>query len=981
MSAVSAPNATSAPVLASFKPFSNGQLEQYRYKDDVAISTVQDDLKLLDKEWNLRVQKAIRDDAATTNGWSLLWKLEAAYETVNNKIDKLLLEALEQPQFKRYFMSGVITPVSVRRTGGQGMENNGIGEFLKQNANLVSAVASVATSVAPAAATIANALVSAAANGASQSINNASSKTTTIADSTSADSKSLLPSVVTTIFPNDLMMMDVKTKFGLEDSDMKIIMNDLSSRIDLTENNRAAGATVAGAAAKTFEEAMAKYREMLEWSALRLQLERQTEKMFRQLTSWTQCDGRLLIPEVRPPVDGFNHLTARLVEWLVWPFLSPGVFRTQRQAMVYGPAGAGKTVVAQLATFDMARAMAWADLRASTVNITNNVDRTEQLRQRLRSVNLNDYVTVYFIDAMKLRSKDAEKIGERLRNYLNCLQYDVTRAKARTKKKKLAVAIIDNLDALFMTDEELKAQPRAERKASQIKSWIYKAAPDIVSRIAGATQTNTKTPSVRFGGQAAPNTTTSGTTSSRSVTEVVSNLLSASSLEADWPDVRLIWSPRYAWKLPEVMLDSVKQRQLFVDLPSNRIRRSYLESLLRDDFYANVANRIIEEEKMSGAEATKLDERNMTDADQRLYNKERDFAKAIMADFWAEWTKWQRLPIKPLASNLMRSIVNGPLGIAKGYKRLSDDYLREMAATLDFITTATGMSLEGFCKLQSDYGLSFAEVDMFLITTGRKRDGLAGSTPFGYTLEDLNNLFMMMKAQVNQRLLKQAFEMKKAFIFGSTRFAAQGCKQTAADIERKRGELASADPLESTIQALGDWKKSDGELSSCEVAVGPDLTDIKTGKQVLPLWARYGSHRILKIDDAMTTLSNFDRYVTPKPDYPEFVTFVLYRVPKLNRGLLPPSQLSQMCRVRPGPASAFLYPSTGKLRIDPNNLVPWSVLFTPTPKLTGGGGGSRGGGISKIGGKAKRSPNRHHTTSRTPQNHFPIDLAFTKQQC
>jgi hypothetical protein len=514
--------------------------------------------------------------------------------------------------------------------------------------------------------------------------------------------------------------------------------------------------------------------------------------------------------------------------------------------------------------------------------------------------------------------------------------------------------------------------------------------------------------------------------------EVITSILSAEALAADWPDVRVIWTPRYAWRLPSPLLDTVKLRQLFVDLPPSRVRRAHLERLLRDELYTNVAQLLIETNGV--APTTDGKDKPTNDPDQTLFDKERRFVSLIARPFWSEWSKkWMPLPVKPLPGNVVASLAHQRADL----KRASDEYIALMAPVLDFLTTATGMSLEGFCKLQTDFGLSFSEVDMFLITTGKKRDGFAGATPFGYTLEDLNGLFAQIRARVNNRNLKRAFDLKKAFVLGSTRFASDGCQQTAAEFERKRSETGSLDQSGILIPA-------DGERDTCKIAVGPELkvvarsedlkTTVRTDTSAVPAWSRYGSHRILKVDDAMSAVTAYDRLVTPKHDYPEFVTYVLYRVPKLNRAVLPHHQVSQMCRVRPGPVSTFLNtqpnffmtpipkPAIGfpppmqmtqaqwapwqQPQLQPQYIIqqqttsqfqpqyviqqpqqprgqPW--LYTPLPRLAGEENRSGGGN----GNKPKKQRTRKGTpVARTPvartgspndHNHLPIDAVFELQ--
>jgi hypothetical protein len=725
---------------------------------------------------------------------------------------------------------------------------------------------------------------------------------------------------------------------------------------------------IGGALSDTeFKDAIIQLVEL--WVLRRLASDR-ADEMFAQLSNWTKCDGRLNLPDQRPPIDGFNHLSAKVVEWLIWPFLSPAVFPISRQIMLYGPAGAGKTVTCQLTAFDLAKALRWSEIKALTPAAAANAANAK--------TSPNDYVIAYFVDALKLRSPDPELVGLRLRNYLNCLQYEVDRDRVRTKRRKMALFILDNIDTLVVSDDELRQQPRAERKASQIRSWVYKSSPDTAAARQGGIGPNTPSRTAGNGGQqtivisAGPGiTVTSGSAGllgkpSRSMSDVLASLLSPDALRAEYPDVRLIWSARYVWKLPPVLQSYVRPRQLFVDLPAKRARRSFLESMLRDDLYTNLADRLLEEVRLRGirdmlsnerinlrapsAQATFLDakvayitsylepysDRKPSEPDESLYRAEMRLKDELRTEFTRKYREFARLPIKPTPGNLLRSIVDAH----PPYRRLVDEYMRNMAPVLDFVTTATGMSLEGYCKLQTEVGLSFSEVDMFLTTTGKKGDGFAGSTPFGYTMEDLEHFFRYLKATVNTRLLREGFQRKQAFIYGSTRFASEGCKATATDVQRKFSDSGVGVGFGTDTNPQLGWTPAAGEELTCKVALGPDLTDVRTGLPVMPLWVRFGSHRILKIDDAMRALNEFERHVTPKADYPEFVSYVLYRVPKLNRPLLPPGQISQMCRVRPGPASTFLFPASGVLTPAAaarwsGALPTWSVLFSPLPRLGG----------------------------------------------
>jgi hypothetical protein len=236
---------------------------------------------------------------------------------------------------------------------------------------------------------------------------------------------------------------------------------------------------------------------------------------------------------------------------------------------------------------------------------------------------------------------------------------------------------------------------------------------------------------------------------------------------------------------------------------------------------------------------------------------------------------------------------------------------------------------------------------MFLITTGRRSDkglGLTGATPYGFTIEDIIRFQdSELRQTVNTRLLRAAIDKAKAFVFGSQNWAAPGCQWTARAVQ---SQLTSQTISAATFD-LAKWQalpQNNIELQTCSVALGPDLREITRQTPVIPLSARFGSHRLLK-EDAIKALTLFLPRVTPKPDYPRFVTYVLFGKEKLERAPLAPNQISAVCRAKPGPVSRLLQLSgTGPLvRVQrplsgSTTLSPFSLLFadlSPTVKFGG----------------------------------------------
>src|SRR5438477_4816228 len=91
---------------------------------------------------------------------------------------------------------------------------------------------------------------------------------------------------------------------------------------------------------------------------------------------------------------------------------------------------------------------------------------------------------------------------------------------------------------------------------------------------------------------------------------------------------------------------------------------------------------------------------------------------------------------------------------------------------------ATGMSLEGECMLQNQYGLSKDIVSQFMIVTGRSSitgEGLNGILPFGFTIDQIHKMLQLIVQHVNHKNLKTGLNVSNAFIYGSDKYSADTC--------------------------------------------------------------------------------------------------------------------------------------------------------------------------------------------------------------
>jgi hypothetical protein len=720
-------------------------------------------------------------------------------------------------------------------------------------------------------------------------------------------------------------------------------------------------------------------------------------RMFSDFKRWTKCGGELALPNLRPSLRGMTHLPTRIVDWFALPRLSiVPTFPLQRQVMMFGPPGSGKTAISNLVSYDLAERMKQAWIR-SGVNAGDTLSD-------IKNIPAKEFVVTYYVDALRLRDSDPDVVQRRLRSYLHCLQYEIVQKRRQWSESKelyktesklnpsppkpIALLVLDNLDALFFTDEELNSQPRPMRQSSQLRGYLYQKANDVgsfnesVARNAGGSHVSTPSGgdavSVRLDGLRAGG--------GGNLEQLLLNLMSEARLSAEWPDIRFLWCVRYPWKLPEGLRRLVKGYELFVDLPNTETRTSQFELWLKQELFKNIAA-TIEERKALTEEMTRVNAKAAAaeqeaalkpyndllneektrkgEADDNLFAIEVKLRQAVETRYNKLREAWKNSVLVPFPYQIVayvideRDVATGSGGGSAGVLKtpaaapLLQDYLNAMKQVIEFLVNVTGMSLGGYCQMQHEHRLTFSEIDMFLITTGRRSDkgsGLTGATPYGFTMEDIVRMQdNELRQTINTRLLRSAINKAQAFVFGSQTWSAPGCQWTAREVQTKLAN-SSIDPNNFKLRDFYAGSVNSGtEMATCRAVLGPDLRDLETSKPIIPLSARFGSHRLLK-DDAIKALTLFIPKATPKADYPLFVSYVLFGKEKLNRLPLPSDQISHICRAKPGPVSRLLQlsgsnPAPTAQQPQASSLSPFSLVFgnplSPTIKFGGGGGAQK----------------------------------------
>lgn len=257
----------------------------------------------------------------------------------------------------------------------------------------------------------------------------------------------------------------------------------------------------------------------------------------------------------------------------------------------------------------------------------------------------------------------------------------------------------------------------------------------------------------------------------------------------------------------------------------------------------------------------------------------------------------------------------------EGFRRLLAQYMALLKPNVGWVASNTGMSRGAVCILQRRMHLRISEIEQFLIVTGRRGmrgDGIFGQAPFGFTVDELYRYVRLLTRAVATRQLHEALGNAHAFVYGSVTLAAPGCRITAREAALRRGRAPEPDalarPAAGTLiaadaAARGYWRApapgepaivepDPREQGTCLAALDPNLRTLKDGASIIPLSARFGSHRILK-DDLVRTMSYFvTRVLSPKRDYPFFVAYLLFGSPLPPRAPLPLSALEAPCRPR-----------------------------------------------------------------------------------
>jgi len=172
-------------------------------------------------------------------------------------------------------------------------------------------------------------------------------------------------------------------------------------------------------------------------------------------------------------------------------------------------------------------------------------------------------------------------------------------------------------------------------------------------------------------------------------------------------------------------------------------------------------------------------------------------------------------------------------------------------------------------------------------------------------------------------------------VFGNSdrEWTAEACQWTARDVQSK---LALGQISARTYRLAAQ----PGEVDSCKLVLGPNLrpspprrpaADQGQGGEI-PSNVRYGSHRVT-LEDAERTLQTFADAEPVQSEYPLYVSYVLFRQPRVERKAVPAGMLSQICSARPARVAPHVprAPAHPPSFSSPHLLAAWRWLcFLPS---------------------------------------------------
>lgn len=618
-------------------------------------------------------------------------------------------------------------------------------------------------------------------------------------------------------------------------------------------------------------------------------LRSQLRKMLDAQKKWlNQCGGSLDVPNEDPKllITGREATCARVAESFVLPIIQPALFSIKRHHVLYGPEGSGKTFLLRNILYRMGTSLKYSQRMEEDAN---------KAQDRKNNTKIEDYLVVYRMDFKSLLKENKmteSRLRSLLTDFLNCLDMDM-----RTKE------LFDPVRYVSTEQKQNILQTYGLLILENPDSIFYESKKETEAQIA------------------------TGYNSSRSdLMQVFSSVFDEENFKLRYPNIRVLWNVRYIWKFDPDFMGSKSSMipldcQTYVDLPNMELRREIVQQFVKRNLKETM---------------TALVRANVAPADN-------DWDDPVSKKIKEELKK---NPIKSATDETKKkTYLEGG-----DYIKFEAEILQILEKEINLIAQVTGLGAQGICELTRVFP-DASKLRLIFQMLGKSEDELTKTsgelvTKYGCSVNELGKFLEMYKSNQSRFYLKKIMDSEQAFVLGVPELSCIQCRPLSQEYASFLLPTASETNLKAKITAnstiYNDSKTTPEQKKNlCRKAYKPDLYDLSDPSQSISLIDRFcGFH--LNFPVIKSTLEQWVKVLPPRPDYPCFVSYLIY----LNPRVRDPNFTSNQCSIYDRDLRVADYYSTENSFESPKEkefspVIQTIFSFTPTANALRLGGSQK----------------------------------------
>lgn len=379
-----------------------------------------------------------------------------------------------------------------------------------------------------------------------------------------------------------------------------------------------------------------------------------------------------------------------------------------------------------------------------------------------------------------------------------------------------------------------------------------------------------------------------------------------------YPNIRVLWNVRYVWKLDPNFMGSKSSMipldcQTYVDLPNMDLRKEIVKDFVQENL-KNTMTALVRGKVDTGK--SPWDDPVSKKIKEVLNGKSDDEKKKLLED--------------PQYSSFENSILN------------------LLEKEINLIAHVTGMGAQGICELTRVFP-DASKIRLIFQMLGKSEDELTQTsgalvTKYGCSVPELVKFLEMYKSNQTRFHLKKIMDEEKAFVIGVSELSCVQCRTFSQQYSQLLFNNSGEQELKNKINQnmLSPQKEN-----LCLKAYKPDLYDLKEPTKSISLIDRFcGFH--LNFPVIKSTLEQWVKILAPRPDYPCFVSYLIY----LNPRVRDPNFVSNQCSIYDRDLRVADYYSTENSFESPKEkefspVIQTIFSFTPTANALRLGGSQK----------------------------------------